>query len=59
MDCKCVVDCLYLSIVRNLIGGNLKITWSHIDNRIAGQPVLASVGYIILLGTDELIVLGA
>ena len=54
-DCKCIVDCLYISIICDLISIYREGILCQSNNRIARQPVLASRRNVILLLCDQLI----
>ena len=58
-DGKGVVDRLYLVLGSDLVGGDGEAVAVHVDDRVAGQPVLAALGNIVLLGGDQLVEFGA
>lgn len=58
MDGKGIVNGLYLSIICDLIAGDLEIIICQVNHRVAGKPVLASYLNVILLGISQLIVFG-
>ena len=58
MNGKRVVNGLHASGVRNLVSGNAEISGSHVDDGVAGQPVLTPVCDVVLLSVNQFIILG-